>query len=278
MTDRYLNPLTDFGFHKLFGAESNKPLLIDFLNQLLPNHNKIKDLTYTTNKYNDFLSSDSKQVYDLDCINDQNRKFVVQIQRTYAAYMRTRSILCSTFHVQEVARKDDWDINPTAIYIIAILDVDFWYGGESKFVRKVNLREENNKIFYDNLTYIYVELPKFTKVLDEVENKLDKWLYVLKNIARLNDKPQVLREEVFQQFFEAAEVARLSPEEQEMNEYVTKIYRDWINCANYALEEKREKQRKEESQKIAQGMKRENISIELITELTDLDAKEIEKL
>ena len=29
LSDRYLNPLTDFGFKKLFGSEPNKELLID---------------------------------------------------------------------------------------------------------------------------------------------------------------------------------------------------------------------------------------------------------
>jgi hypothetical protein len=42
----FLNPFTDFGFKKIFGEESNKDLLIDFLNQLLPSHHQIKTLTY----------------------------------------------------------------------------------------------------------------------------------------------------------------------------------------------------------------------------------------
>ena len=35
MTERYINPYTDFGFKKLFGTEMNKDLLISFLNALL---------------------------------------------------------------------------------------------------------------------------------------------------------------------------------------------------------------------------------------------------
>ena len=43
---KYINPYTDFGFKKLFGEEGNKALLIDFLNQLLPLHHQIADLTF----------------------------------------------------------------------------------------------------------------------------------------------------------------------------------------------------------------------------------------
>lgn len=47
--EKYINPLTDFGFKKLFGTESTKMLLIDFLNQILPDR-KIKDLSYSSNE------------------------------------------------------------------------------------------------------------------------------------------------------------------------------------------------------------------------------------
>ena len=39
---KYINPYTDFGFKKLFGEEANKDLLIDFLNQLLPDYHQIE--------------------------------------------------------------------------------------------------------------------------------------------------------------------------------------------------------------------------------------------
>ena len=32
---RFINPFTDFGFHRIFGQEIHKELLIDFLNQLI---------------------------------------------------------------------------------------------------------------------------------------------------------------------------------------------------------------------------------------------------
>ncbi|MBS1775641.1 MAG: PD-(D/E)XK nuclease family transposase, partial [Bacteroidetes bacterium] len=46
MRAKYINPYTDFGFKKIFGEEASKPLLIDFLNALLPEQNKIIDLSF----------------------------------------------------------------------------------------------------------------------------------------------------------------------------------------------------------------------------------------
>ena len=45
LTDRYINLFIDFGFKKLFGTEFNKPLLIDFLNELIgPETGLIEDI------------------------------------------------------------------------------------------------------------------------------------------------------------------------------------------------------------------------------------------
>ena len=44
MKAKYINPFTDFGFKKIFGEEASKELLIDFLNALIPQANKIIDL------------------------------------------------------------------------------------------------------------------------------------------------------------------------------------------------------------------------------------------
>ena len=47
MKDKYISPFTDFGFKKLFGTEFNKPLLIDFLNEILGSETgKIKMLNF----------------------------------------------------------------------------------------------------------------------------------------------------------------------------------------------------------------------------------------
>ncbi len=46
ISERYINPYTDFGFKKLFGSELNKDLLISFLNALFHDKPEITDLTY----------------------------------------------------------------------------------------------------------------------------------------------------------------------------------------------------------------------------------------
>jgi hypothetical protein len=50
MKAKYVNPFTDFGFKKIFGEEASKPMLMDFLNALLPQNDKIIDLSFKNNE------------------------------------------------------------------------------------------------------------------------------------------------------------------------------------------------------------------------------------
>ena len=56
-------------------------------------------------------------------------------------------------------------------------------------------------------------MPKFNKSIDELKNRFDKWLYVIKNLAELEDIPEKLRERIFKKMFAAAEIAQLTKEE-----------------------------------------------------------------
>ncbi len=96
-----LNPLTDFGLKKLFGSEPNKDLLIDFLNQILPEKHKIETLTYAQNEHLGVSEIDRKAIFDLYCIGETGEKFIVEIQKAKQNYFKNRSVFYSTFPIQE---------------------------------------------------------------------------------------------------------------------------------------------------------------------------------
>ena len=77
MKAKYINPFTDFGFKKIFGEEASKPLLIDFLNALLPQSNKIIDLTFKNLEQLGQTDTDRKAIYDIYCENEIGEKLVL---------------------------------------------------------------------------------------------------------------------------------------------------------------------------------------------------------
>lgn len=69
---------------------------------------------------------------------------------------------------------------------------------------------ENNKVFYEKLTFVYAEMPKFRKTIDELVDNTDRWLFVLKNLSRLQKYPEKLQSKIFQKLFNEAEIAKYS--------------------------------------------------------------------
>ena len=93
------------------------------------------------------------------------------------------------------------------------------------------------RIFYDKLTFTYLEMPKFNKKVEELETRFEKWMYVLKNLKRLDRLPDKLREQIFEKIFSVAEIAKLSQEEYKQYILSLNAYRDFKNSIDTARDE-----------------------------------------
>ena len=240
--DRYINPYTDFGFKRLFGEEPNKDILLDFLNSLLEDEKgKITKLTYKKNEKLGALDVDRRAIFDIYCENERGEKFIVEMQKAKHNYFKERSIYYSTFPITEQAKKGEWDYKLEAVYTIGILDFEFDKENDenpNQIMHKAKLVDIiRNKVFYDKLTYIYLEMPKFKKTEEELETNFDKWLYVLKNLPNLMSRPERLQEKVFQKLFEIAEIANFTKEQLDNYEESLKIYRDMKGVIETAKDE-----------------------------------------
>ena len=94
-----------------------------------------------------------------------------------------------------------------------------------------------HKVFYDKLEYIYVEISKFNKPLEELDTLYEKWLYALKNLYKLTQRPKELCDKVFDRLFEEAEIAKFTPQEMREYEASKKAYRDIKNSIDTAKQE-----------------------------------------
>lgn len=275
--ERYINPFTDFGFKKLFGTEFNKELLIDFLNQVLGEREQIQHLKYLNTENLGNTETDRKAIFDLYCENEKGEKFIIELQNVKQQYFKDRSIFYSTFPVQSQAPKGiEWDYYLKAVYTIGILNFSFPDQSEQeRYLREVQLIDkETHEVFYDKLTFIYLEMPKFRKGENELVSHFDKWMYVLKNLHQLQSKPIKLQEKVFEKLFSEAEVAKLNPEDMKAYEESLKTYRD-----NYSVIETAKKEGKHEGKiEVAKRLKQRGIDIQTIVETTGLAIEEIAKL
>jgi predicted transposase/invertase (TIGR01784 family) len=240
--EKYVNPFTDYGFKRLFGEEPNKDLLLDFLNELLrEEQGKIVELTYLKNEVLGHTGLDRKAVFDLYCTNEKGEKFIVELQKTKQKFFKDRTLYYSTFPIREQALKGtEWDFELKKVYLVAILDFVFEEDEKDpdKFRYNVKLSDiETHKVFYDKLTFIYLAMPRFNKSIDELETRFDKWLFVLKNLHKLDRVPDKLREQIFLKLFESAEIAKFNQAEYMQYEESLKYYRDLKNSLDTARDE-----------------------------------------
>ena len=150
-----------------------------------------------------------------------------------------------------------------------------------KFRYDVKLTDtETCKVFFDKLTFIYLEMPKFNKTADSLESHFDKWMYVIRNLNKLDRVPNQLGESIFERLFEVAEIAKFSKEEADAYEESLKSYRDLKNSLDTAFEEGMEKGREEEKREIIKkliGIGLDVASISTATGYSEHQIKEIVK-
>jgi predicted transposase/invertase (TIGR01784 family) len=282
MKAKYLNPFTDFGFKKIFGEEASKPLLIDFLNALLPISSKIVDLAFKNTEQLGQTNLDRKVIYDIYCENETGEKFIVELQKAKQNYFKERTVYYSTFPIREQAEKGEWNYNLKAVYCIGILDFTFDdYETEpekSEVVHTIKLKNQNGKIFYDKLTYIYLEMPNFKLTENQLISRLDKWLFFIKHLEDFQSIPAIMADEVFNQAFSRAEIAKFGQSELMNYENSLKIYRDLKGVIDTAFDEGRLEGKLEGKLEIAKSAKLLGLKIEDIIQLTGLTRDEIDSL
>ena len=294
--DRYINFYTDFAFKKLFGTEMNKDLLISFLNALLQGREVVLDVNYLNTEHLGTQEYDRRAVFDVYCKNDKGEVFLVEMQKGEQQFFKDRSIYYSTFAIREQAPRGEWNYELKGVYTIGILNFCFDKEREGNYYHEVKLMDTATKeVFYDKLVFIYLEMPKFTKQENELESLFDKWLYVIRNLAALMERPRVLQEKVFAHLFEAAEIAKFSRVERYEYEESLKAYRDWFCVMTTAelrgeergeergfkkgeekgLKEGLEKGRIEERLRNARGLKARGVDADIIAQVTGLSEDDI---
>lgn len=285
--DRYINPYTDFGFKMLFGTEMNKELLISFINSLLSGKEVIRDLTYLNTEHLGTSEADRRAVFDVYCENERGEKILIEMQRGEQQFFKDCSLYYATFPIREQGEKGEWDYRLKAVYVIGILNFKFDSEDDNYFHHEVQLMDVCTKqVFYDKLTFIYLEMPKFNKSEDELVTMFDKWLFVLRNLSRLMARPAALQDRIFTRLFEAAEIAKFTKEQYEAYEESLKVYRDWQNTIVTAeqkgmakgMAEGIAKGRMEQNIANARSMKLAGLDYEIISQVTGLSKDEIDKL
>ncbi len=311
----FINPFTDYGFKKLFGEESSKPQLISFINAFLEleNKDKIVDLEFRNLEKLGLNLTDRKLIYDIYCTDEKGNHIIVELQKAKQNYFKDRMVYYSSFLIQEQGVQElyydperpgknkngndimrNWNYKLKAIYCVGILDFELSPKTEKEeeivkddYLHIVKLKDQKNRLFYDKLTYVFVEMPKFTKKENEIITYLDKWFYFLNNLDSLTQIPEIFKDdEIIMEAFDKAKYLNLSPHEREQYFYSLKSYRDIFSIIETAEQKSFEEGIKEGIKEgiekgkleIAREMLNKNMDVNLISTITKLSVEQLKKI
>ena len=288
---KFINPFTDVGFKRIFGQEISKPVLIAFLNALLKDEQHIVDLQYLDKEQPGDSADDRSLIYDVYCELESGEHIIVEMQNKSQPYFKNRSVYYVSRAISRQGEPGpEWRYDVKAVYLIALLN--FKRDDISKeFRTDVALMDMNHKtLFSDKVRLVYLQLPYFTKEVEECESIFEKLIFVLKHMDVLQRMPWLAQDAVFQKLASIADVASLNKQERMAYDENLRKYRDTIAVMEGQYLEGMEKGeekgraegraegREEEKLENARKMKNKGFDIRDIVEITGLTIEEIEKL
>ena len=275
---KYIDLMVDWSFKRVFGTEVNKDILIEFLKVIFPQF-AITDITYIPTEQLGIMEEDRKAIFDVLCKTEDGKTFLVEMQRGAQEHFFERALYYTSFPIMKQGKKaiakedekgkDPWDFSLDGVFFLGVLD--FKYEQDEMTEHRYQLLETKTlKRMTDKLEFVFVEVAKFNKREDELETDLDKWLYLLKNMSTLLERPAALRDRVFGRLFDVAEYARLDDEERKKYVEAMNTTRDTFNMIAYA--------RKQNSYEIARRMIDKGLDMDTILDVTGLTKEDIAKI
>ncbi|MCX8472091.1 MAG: Rpn family recombination-promoting nuclease/putative transposase, partial [Sediminibacterium sp.] len=194
----------------------------------------------------------------------------------------------SKSYAQQIEVGDDY-IKLKPIIFIGIFN--FGFTKSEKYYRNHAIcNVESQERVLNDIDYFFIELPKFTKKEDELEDIMDKWIYFIKNVKLLDVIPQNIEDNGLLEAYHNANKFNWSKDELIAYDYAA--MREQDERGILSLAEKRatesglqkgeqiglQKGKIEEKIETAKKLIEKGMSIDLIQEVTGLTREEIEKL
>ena len=302
----YAELLCDFMFKRLFGSEENKDVLIAFLNVMLEDVD-IVDVFFIPTEHLGETEDDRKAVFDISCKCSDGRTFIIEMQKGHQKHFRDRALFYTSYPINEQGRivrgKHDqmneermekglpkldfkWDFGLKPVIVVAILNFSFEHGDgwpDERYHSSYRLREDlSNDVMTESLRFVFMELGRFKKGLDELQTRHDKWMYAFCHIHELRQRPDVFHEKEFRRLFSLSKIIKFTPEEYKQYLLSLKHMSDYLNTIETShdkgLAEGMKKGREEGLNEAVKKMLAAGLPAEQIASIMMIPVEQIEAL
>jgi predicted transposase/invertase (TIGR01784 family) len=221
----YIDPMTSYGFMRLFGTEANKDFVIDLLNSLFKGKKHIVDATFIANDTEYVFETEERNFYHLRCTDKDNKTFLVELQRGDQRFNMQRAMFspCIFRSYQEhmklpVEEREQKEL--PEVYIVVILEDHTINAKDPDYLKEICIGDvETGANLTEGIGFYFLELDPFNKSEDELESDLDRWMYVIKNLSTLTKLPEALQTPLFSKVLQETKTESLDEDEMNLYDY-----------------------------------------------------------
>ena len=273
-TPKYINPMVDFGFKKIFKESGKKQLIIRPLNAIF--ELDITDIDIRESELLGLTEQERRATFDMHCDTRDGKNFIIEVQLSEQTYFSERAIFYSARAIAQKAEQGRWDYHFAPVFFLGFLNFDMPHlPGEAtdpaRFIHKFSLREdETHEQMSRALRFAFLEVARFDKAQEECETFEERFLYLMKNLPTFAEEPELWNDPYFEEFMEEATFASMTFEEQEA--YLASMKQKW-DLEN-SIEFREMKTRKE----IARLMLADNKPMDEIVKYSGLTEEQVRAL
>lgn len=190
LLSKFLDPKNDFAFRRIFGSERNKDILIHFLNDMLTFREDaiIKEVSFLKTVQDPEIASKKTSIVDVLCVDEEGKKYIVEMQvaRTKGFEKRAQYYAAKAY-VNQLNRSEEYE-NLKEIIFLAITDFVMFPDKSSYKSDHMILDRDSYERDLKDFSFTFVELPKFTLGIDQLETMTEKWCYFFKHADETKEK------------------------------------------------------------------------------------------
>ena len=182
MLSKFLDPKNDVAFRKIFGSERNKDILIHFINDILvfKESAPIVDVTFLKTNQDPEIATKKTSIVDVLCQDEKGNKYIVEMQVAKEKGFEKRAQYYAAKAYSNQADIGEQYENLKEIVFIAISDFIMFKDKPGFKSDHVILDRNSHEHDLKDFSFTFLELPKFKKTKDQLENITDKWMYFFK--------------------------------------------------------------------------------------------------
>lgn len=246
---RFISILSDYGFKATFGNEADTTFLKKSLQALINSPTPIKSVSFAKNEMTAITVDSRSGIYDIACIDENDNHFIVEMQLSDYPEFIQRMKFYALHRFNTLVKKGEYKFeNLPKIYCIGILAKNI-FTQITDYHNISVLRNGKNEIIDDQMTFVTVELDKFSKQLSDIETDLDKLIFTMQNLHTVTEAsqfPKFWNEKWLKKAISEVDLRNMTPEQK-------LAYEMAISANALAL--------KNENKKIQDARKEENLAV-----------------